>query len=157
MVFYVALLALFTVALVNLLFMLLRSNASFQAARSVNRAAIVSVERMTREIRGATRLIESGSASVFGTNPGRLVLETSEGTTATTSEFYVESGALKLKQNGVVLGALTPSGATVTSLIFRKLEHATSTAVKMELTVSAGSGAASRSDSFYSTIVLRGS
>ena len=110
---------------------------------------------MTREIRAARGI--NAAQSSLGVNPGRLTLLTKDsGGADTTVEFYVENGALKIKEGGVAMGALTSSSTEVTNFVVRSLSNPKSSAVKAELGLNATRGGISKSGNFYNTILLRG-
>ncbi len=157
-VLYVALLGLVLVMIVNVLLILSRGRASLVASKNINNSAITTMERLTREIREAAEIKEAVGESVFNTNPGELWLESPDTTgIATTTRFYLSGGKLFISKNGSTLGALTVNGTTVAGLVFRKIDTSTSTAIKVELQLRSGSGAASHTENFYTTTVLRGS
>lgn len=154
--FYVAILALSLLAVMQTLAVVTRSYAVFRAAGRIERDAALSLERMMREIRDANDIAAAGSA--FGAHPGRLLLNTTTAAGAARAvEFYVNSGALSLKEDGVISGPLTSGNTTVSNLVFRNIATARSKGVKIEMTISSGSGAAARSENFYATAVLRNS
>ena len=156
--FYVALLALSLLVVMQTLLVLTRSYAAFRAAGRIERDAALSLERMVREVRGANNIADAGS--VFGVHPGRLRLNTTTAAgAARTVEFSVSGGALLLEEaeDGTAAGALTSSTTTVSNLVFRKITTTRSQGVKIEMTLSSGSGAAARSERFYATAVLRNS
>lgn len=154
--FYVALLALSLLVVMQTLVVLTRSYTTFRDAERIERDAALSLERMVREVRGANNIADAGS--VFGVHPGRLRLNTTTAAGGTrTVEFSVSGGALLLTEDGAALGALTSSTTNVSSIVFRKITTARSQGVKIEMTLTAGSDAAARSENFYATAVLRNS
>lgn len=154
--FYVALLALSLLVVMQTLVALTRSFAVFRAAAQIEQSAALSLERMVRVTRDANDISDAGS--VFGAHPGRLRLNTTTATGAARAvEFSVNGGALTLIEDGTVAGFLTSSTTNVSNLVFRKITTARSKGVKIEMTLTAGSGAAARSENFYTTAVLRDS
>lgn len=156
MIIYSAILSVLTAVTINATFSTIRSFAEFRVARDLNYSATSLLERMTREIRSAYGI--DGAQSTLGTNPGRLTLLIKDsGDVNTTVEFYVENGTLKIKEGGVVMGALTSSSTAVTNFTVRSLSNPKSSAIKTELRLTATRGGVSKSGNFYSTILLRGS
>ena len=154
--FYVAILAMLVLAVLQALIPLGRSFRTLSANTSINTTAQVALERMVREIRGGTSVDLANST--LGSSPGVLQLNTLDsGGNATTVQFYLSGTTLRLKEAGIDSGPLAPSSARVTSLIFRKITTSNSQAVKVEITVESGSGASYISKKFYTTAVLRGS
>lgn len=149
-VVYIAVLAVFSVIAVNAIIIILGSFRHLRAERTVNTAAGVAFERMVRD----TRTAESVTTlqSTFDTNPGRLTLVNPD---TGTTEFYIENGALKVKESGVYAGTLTASTTVVDNLVFRFINHGTVQGVRMELTLhDIRESTASRQ--FADTAVLRG-
>lgn len=154
--FYVALLALSLFVVMQTLLVLTRSYATFRAVGRIERDSALSLGRLVRETRDANNIADAGS--VFGAHPGRLRLDTTTAAgAALTVEFSVNGGALLMTENGVALGALTSSTTNVSNLVFRKITTARSQGVKIEMTLSSGSGAAARSENFFVTAALRNS
>lgn len=153
---YVGLLALVLVTVANTTLLMSRAYRELRASRHIQSSAVTALDRMVRDIRNA-RSVTVG-ASTLGVTPGVLTLET---TTATgspqTFQFYISNGALRMKQDGGDIGPLTLPGVSVSSLIFRHFVTAVSQAVKIELTLSSGTGSSTRIANFYSTARLRGS
>lgn len=120
---------------------------------ALQNSAIVAMDRMEREIRNATSV--TLASSTFNTNPGRLTLAGKDASGANlTVEFYVESGAIKLRWNGVAVGALTDPSVSVSNLIFRRLTNPNSDAIKIEATFSDTSATMNRADKYYSTVIV---
>lgn len=156
MLFYIALLSLALLAVTETLILVTRSYGNLRSVQRIEQEAGVSLERMVREIRDAQSV--NGASSVFDSHPGKLLLNTTNASGATrTVEFFLDNGKLSLKENGVVLGALTSAKTGVTNLIFRTITTARSQAVKIEMTLQSGNGSALRTEHFYATAVLRDS
>jgi type II secretory pathway pseudopilin PulG len=156
MIIYVALLALMFLAIMNAVLGMGKGVAVLGAARMLNNSALSSMERMVREIRQASS-VDQGQ-STFNANPGKLVLNTTDsGGNSTTVEFSVSSTTLIVKQGGITLGPLTIGSTTVDSLIFRSIATSTSQAVRVEMTLTSQGISQSKTGTFYSTAVLRGS
>ncbi len=119
--------------------------------RSVNHAAQVALERITRDIRGATTV--NAAQSTLGTSPGVLTLTNA----ATTTRYSVSGGALLLEVDGVTLGPLTGSGVTVEDFTLNRYVGTSTELVRVKLTLSAVTKAASTTRTYYTSAVLRGS
>ncbi len=156
MLIYATILSILTIVTINATFSSIRSFAEFRVARDLNSSASSLLERMTREIRMAHAI--DATQSSFNVNPGHLTLLTKDSSGAdTTVEFYVENGALKIKEGGAAMGALTSSSTAVTNFTVRSLSNPNSSAVKAELGLTVTRGKISKNGNFYTTIVLRGS
>lgn len=119
--------------------------------RSLTESASVSLERIVRAVRSADSIDIAGST--FGISPG--VLELTEG--ATTTVFSLASGRLTMSINGANQGPLTSGAVTVEELTFTRYAGAVSELVRVALTLSAVSDAASSTRTFYTSAVVRGS
>lgn len=121
----------------------------------INSSAMAALERMTREIKGATS-VDQGQ-SVFGVHPGTLVLNSENASgTPMTIEFYVSSSTLMMKRDGVPIGALTRSDVSVDTLLFSYHSNLRSALVTVEMTARSGTASTTRSASFFGSGVLRG-
>ena len=156
MLIYTAILVILAMVVVNVFLGLRRSTTALSATQVIESSAIISLERMTREIRDATS-VDTG-LSTLGTSPGVLQLNTTDaGGTPTTVQFYVSGRALRIKEAGTDIGPLTATTTRITNLVFRKITTAQSQAVKIEMTLESGTSTSYRQKKFYSTVVLRGS
>jgi Tfp pilus assembly protein PilW len=118
--------------------------------RELAESARASLERIERDIRNADSI--NTALSTLGSNPGVLVLTG----TGTTTKFYVSSSTLMLNVNGVDLGPLTSDAVTVRSIVFNRYVGTTTDLVRVTLTLSAVSKAASTTRTFYTSAVVRG-
>lgn len=118
--------------------------------RAVNHSAMVALERIGSELRNGLS-INTGQ-STFGTSPGALTIV--YGTT--TSNFTISGGRLIFTQNGTAVGPLTSSDVTVESFIVNRYVGTTTELVRVSLTLSGHSKAASTTRTYYTSAVLRG-
>lgn len=117
--------------------------------RTLAHAANVTLERMVRDIRGASSIDSAQSA--FGTSPGMLTVSTG----ATTTQFSVSSGNIVVSVNGSELGPLTSDDVSVENLVFTRYLGTSTEMVRVALTLHAESDAASTTRTFYGGAVLR--
>lgn len=148
MLIYISILAVIFVLVVQTVLSYTGSYRNLGALRAAEHTGIDAMERITREIRGAT------SASTL--TAGELTLTTTSNGVSTTTRFYVQNSVLKVDVNGVYSGPLSVSNSTVTSLTFSSYSNTNSTAVKVDLTVVGSSGSVSKTKTYHSTIVLKG-
>ena len=152
--FYVALLSFALLMVSQTVLVMLRSVETLRASAHLTQDAGASLARLGREIRGAASVTDA--TSIFNTSPGALALQTTDASgAAKTVEFKVFGNALYLFENNLSLGALTGSSTALTNLVFRKIATTASAGVKIEMTLRSTVGAASSTESFYSTVVLR--
>jgi len=155
MVIYVAILAVISIVVINMLLSFTGTYKTIVAMRAAENSGIDSMERMTRDIRAASS-VDTGN-STLGTSPGVLTLVSSSGAgTSTTTKFYVSSGVLKVNVNNEYIGPLTGSNASTTSLVFRLLDNGYSKAIKIDLSIDGQVGGITKSKTYHSTIILRG-
>lgn len=148
MVVYVAILSFVMVVVVNVILALGASWNSLRVSRDINEAALVSLERMGRDIRKALD-VDTG-ASIFASHPGVLVLSGSP-----EIEFSLEDGSLIIREDGIDLGALTKSTVDVTNLVFRFVSGSTHRGVRIEMTIEGARGKIVKTKNFYLFVTLR--
>jgi type II secretory pathway component PulJ len=156
MIVYVVVLASVFVLVVNTLLVVTRSYSSVKITNDLNNSSLIFFDRVIREIRRAESI--DLAQSVFGSSPGRLVLNTTDSLDdPLVLDFYVDNGNLKLDKDAVLSGSLTSDTVTITNLVFTDTSTTTSASVKIELTLEATNGGTTRTENFYSSAVLRGS
>lgn len=157
MIIYIAFFSILSTLAVESTMMVMKSFYALRLTQSVSQSATVALERLSREIRNAYDY--DAVQSTFGTNPGRLMLNTKDaGGANTTMEFYMSAGKqLGLREGGADKGVLVTKSVTLTNLIFRSIVTPNSKAIKIEATLQDSRGATVQSVKFYDTIVLRGS
>ena len=154
MLIYIAILVLMLAVIMNMVVSVVRSGRIINALRNVENSAIVSLERITRELRQAESV--NVSLSTLDSNPGKLVLEGIDETgSPRTVEFYLSLGRLFLKENGVDVGTLSQSDTQVSILIFRHFAGPNSEGIRIEMTLESGTSTYYRSEKFYSSAILR--
>lgn len=122
-----------------------------QAERALNNSATITFEKIVRDIRVASS-VDSG-LSTLGTSPGALVLNQG----ATTTSFYIATGTVAVSVNGVEKGPLTTNSITIDSLIFTSYSGTNSDLVRIQMTLSVNTQAASSTRTYYTSAVLRSS
>ncbi len=154
MLIYIAILVLILAVIMSVVISMVRSGRIINALRNIETSAIMSTERLARELRQAES-VNVGS-SIFGSDPGKLVLEgvDSLGNPRTVA-FHLSSGTLMLSENGVDTGALSQSNARVSSLIFYPFSSPDATGIRTEITIESGTSTHYRSEKFYSSTILR--
>ena len=156
MLFYVALLSLSLLAVMQTLVVVTRSYGVFKAAQHIEQEASAAGERMIREIRDANGINDAGSA--LSSHPGKLLLTSTDASgVPRTVEFSLSGSQLSLKENGVVTGLLTSPKTSISTLVFRKITTTRSKGIKIEMILQAGSGVASTTEKFYITAALHDS
>ena|SRR3989344_2174962 len=155
MIIYTAIVSLLTLTVVNSIIQLNTAYRQFKVVRTIGQSATFSMERISREIRGASS-VDIGQ-SILDVNPGVLQLKQVTGGVTRLVKFYLDGDIIKISENDVEEGPLTSNRASVTNLVFRLIVTPNSEAVRVEMTISASTNSYSKSEKFYDTIVIRGS
>lgn len=154
-IIYIAILAALAVTFVHLLFTMARAYTEFQLERSLTSSATLGLERLVREIRQAKSV---DPLSTLGSHPGRLLLNTTDQTgAATTIDFYLLNDTLMVKEGAGQAASTTAKNVNADNLVFHQINAANSSAVKIEMILTAARGTITRAEKFYATAVLRGS
>jgi len=150
MLVYIAILGVLTVVVINTVLSLAQSFSSIKVSRNINNSALSAFERVVRDIRDADAIDVANST--FDVHPGRLTLTKG----ATTTEFYLDGGSLKIRENSIGAGVLTKQNTTVTNLVFRhSIVASTFESIKIEMTLSGSQGSLIKTENFYTAAVLR--
>jgi prepilin-type N-terminal cleavage/methylation domain-containing protein len=150
MLIYLAILVVIFLLIVQTVLSYTRSYRQLFVLRALDRSAYNSFERMTRDIRSATSITSTSTAGTL------VIAETSSSGVSTTTKFYISNGKLLVDVNNVLIGPLTVKSTQVTSLTFQQLAGTTS-AIKIDMALTATSGPVSRSKLFHTTVLLQGS
>ncbi len=154
MIIYVALLTSVTTLVVNGLVTMSKTYNDLRLSKNVTTSANSALTRMVYEIRQAQSV--DATQSTFITSPGQLTLNTTPaGGSQTTVKFYLQNGVLKSMVGGVEEGQLTLSNTTVSNLIFSRIQNSVSQAIKISLTLQSTVGSKTKTETFYTTAVLR--
>lgn len=155
-VVYASLVALLLLVIVEMTMSIASSSKKSGTYLDVNSAAVAAFGRFSRDIRRATAVDDI--ASTLDASSGRIVLQMkrTDGSNDVTS-LYLDGGVVKENLNGSYVGDLTPDGIEVSNLTFRLFRVASTTAVRVEMTVAPEEKSEVPAINFYGTYVLRGS
>lgn len=154
MIIYVSILSLVMFVVVNTFISFGGTYREVRMHRAIDTSALTSLERMTRDVRGATNIVIN--QSTLGSTPGVLVLNAVDGAVSTTTRFYVDDGVLKVDVNSVYSGPLTLTQTSVTSLSFNRLVSTSSEAVKIDMTLQYVYGSTTKTKNYHTTVILKG-
>jgi type II secretory pathway pseudopilin PulG len=145
-ILYSAIIAVASIYIIGSILILTKIFGDIRLRSSINISARTAMERMIREIRSAESI---DTASIFGSHPGYLKLNTLDNLGNPTSiEFFLGGTSLMVKEGTSQPESLTASNINVLNLVFRQISVATTTkAVKIELEISL--------EKFYDTAILR--
>lgn len=151
MLVYISLLVIVSGGALTVLFSMSDQISEGRAQRTLTQSAQVALERMLAEIRVAD-LVDLPSSTLV-TSPGTLVLTQGASSTA----FQVSGGVITMTTDGVSQGQLTADAVSVDALRFYHYDNGTTELVRIDLTLTATSGAAAVTRTFEAATVLRGS
>jgi Tfp pilus assembly protein PilW len=155
MLIYIAILILVLIVLIQVMMSFSTNYKKVSTLRLIDRSATETLERITRDIRNASSV--TLASSVLGAHPGELTIVASQSSVSTTTRFYIGSGTVRVDVNGTYIGPLSTDTVTVDNLVFKVLTTSASTAVKIDMTLSASYNGVSESKDYSSTIILKGS
>jgi type II secretory pathway pseudopilin PulG len=150
-IIYVAVLAIVSVLVVQVLMVMSRSFLEFRIARAATAGGTAAMERVIREVRWAASI--NVSDSLAGSHPGRLTLRRATGETVV---IYAENNQLYIIENNVT-SSLLPARVSVTDFRVWLLDNSRSEGVKIELAVESGQGQKTRQAKYYSSAILKDS
>ncbi len=156
-VIYVGLLAIFTVAVMNVFISITKVYKNVQAIRKIENTALFAMDRMTREIKNATTI--DSANTIWGTSTtATLSLNTTNASgTNEILRFYKSGTAMYMNRNGSLVGPLSSTGVIVSNLKFEQISASSSQSVRITLTLETGTSTSYFNKTFYNTATLRGS
>lgn len=157
MIVTIGLVSLLLLAIVNVSFSIGTSHRRARTYLEINSSALSAFSRFSRDIRRASSVDVVNST--LGASSGRIVLnmKKDDGSNDVTT-FYLAGDRVREIFNGNFMGDITPGPMNVSNLTFRLFATATSTAVRVEMTVAPDDiNSLVPAVNFYGTYVLRGS
>lgn len=156
MIVYVAVATILLLVMVQSALIMGNIHKRSRAFLDINAAALTAFSRFSRDIRKATSIDTVNST--LNASSGKLVLlmRKADGSNDTTV-LYLSEAKVKVDENGVYKGDLTQDNMAVSNLTFRKFTNASSTAVRIEMTLAPDASSTVPALNFYGTYVLRGS
>lgn len=156
MVVSAALVALLLLVIINTAIVISRSHQRSRVYLDINASAVGAFSRFSRDLRRATAV--DAVNSTLGASDGKIVLQMKrdDGSNDVT-EFALIGERVRETFNGSIVGDLTPASMSVSNLTFRLFQVATTTGVRVEMTVAPDASSTVPALNFYGTYVLRGS
>lgn len=156
MLVYIGLMALILLIVIQSALAISKTSKRSRSFLDINAAAVSAFSRFSRDIRRATSI--DTVQSTLGASSGKLVLNLRQtnGTNSTLT-FYLSEAKVKIAENGAYTGDITEDNMTVSNLTFRKFSVASTTAVRIEMTLAPDASTTVPALNFYGTYVLRGS
>jgi len=151
MLVYIALLAGFSLLVVAVILSLGKNYNEMRAAQHLTGDAMLIIDRLGYEIRRAES-VDTGD-STLDSSPGRLSLVAEDDDEETT--ITLESGTVRIAQDGVETGALNGEHTEVISLVFRQVGSGASSGIRTEFALLSSDGAATSTENFYTFFVMR--
>lgn len=153
LIIYIGILSFISVTVITTLFSFVNSYRNVSALRLAENSGVYAMERIYRDTLFSSSVDDTNST--FDTSPGVLTLVATDGDISTTTRFYVQDGILKVNVNGSYIGPLNGNGTQVTNLVFRLSNSGISSAVRVDMTISATSGSVTKQKTYHRTVVLR--
>ena len=157
LVVYVGLISILLLLIAGTTYTMIKTSRRSRAFLDVNSAAISAFSRFSRDIRRATSVDTVNST--LGASSGKLVLnmKKSDGTNDVTTFYLSDDAKVKISQNGTFEGDITQDNLAVSNLTFRKFSVASTTAIRVEMTLAPDASTTVPALNFYGTYVMRGS
>jgi type II secretory pathway pseudopilin PulG len=153
---YAAILSMVVVLVIGSLLIITRSLSDVRASRDIIITAEIALERISREIRLADSIDQSGS--IFGSHPGYLKLNTIDSDTgaSTTIEFFLDGSDIKVQKGENMAETLNTGNVSVSRLVFYRINaSSTSEAVRTEIEFRTSNSSGEKREEFFNTIILR--
>ncbi|MEK7500113.1 MAG: hypothetical protein AAB649_05920, partial [Patescibacteria group bacterium] len=156
MLISIGIITLLLLVIIEISFSISKSHERSRDFLEINSASVGAFSRFSRDIRRATTVDTVNST--LGGSQGKLVLnmKRDDGTNDVTT-FYLEEEKVKERFNGTVVGDLTPAVMSISNLTFRLFTVASTSAIRVEMTIAPSASSTVPAVNFYGTYVLRGS
>ena len=151
-IIYMAITTMVLVFVVNMMIFTSKTFNGFKISRDIKNSATISMSRMVNEIRKAKSIDEG--LSLFNNPNGKLALNMTSGDKTT---FFIDSGVLKIENNGMIEGSLSLNDTFISNLVFKMIDNTQGQAIKIEMTIRDKENGFTKSKNFYMTTVLLGS
>jgi type II secretory pathway pseudopilin PulG len=148
LIFYMAIFAVLSVALINSLLTMTRSFRETSTYGELVQSGSI-MERIAREVRSATSI-----NTISGSDLKLNTLDSAG--SAKTVEFLLAGSNIELLENNALTGNLNSTTISITALSFTRITTAEGEAVKILLTLRSNNDPAAHVYDFYDTVVLRG-
>jgi hypothetical protein len=133
---YIAVFVFMSMVIVSLILTILETGRRVTPLNDLSRTAVSSLEFITREIRKSN------------------TVDVSTGTFDTT-RVYLDSGVIKIDEDGVYTGPLSSNDVVVNALTFTLATSTKQDLIRIKMEATAGEGKYQRSETFYSAVKLR--
>ncbi len=147
-IFYVALFAVMSVAVINAMLIMSRSFRERLITSDLTEGGNV-MERMVREVRKANDITSISSTDLN-------LSTTDDSGNSKTLEFLQSGNNIQLLENGVLTGNLNSPNLYVVSLSLTQITSTNGKAVKISISVRSNNDQAGRAVDFNDTVALRG-
>lgn len=155
--FYISAFIVILGIVINGTFLMLNVYSSIKISENINKTAIDILERMTKEIRGAKSI--NTERSVFNSDDGVLSLNLNEDLVSPSKiEFFLENGILKFNKDfSSTSFNLSSNNVFVKKMNFKVVDSGISKLIKIELEIESQYKEKIKDETFYDSIVMRGS
>ena len=161
MIIYLAIMTVVTIAMVRALVVVFSSNRASFADSNIRNSAYSAMENMIREIRGS-QSIDVVNSVLYPSQTGILQLNQVDASgnpyivrfsTSSNLSLNLSEGSTSVS----LIGPITSNGTKVMNLIFTPINTGNSQAVRIQMNLSATANGQTKSQWFYSTVILRDS
>lgn len=161
MIIYIAIMTIITTALMRSLVVVFNSNRASFADTNIRNSAYSAMENMIREIR-SSQSIDKVNSTLYPSQSGILQLNQVDSAGNPYIVRFSTSSNLSLNfsegsTTASLLGPITLNGTKVMNLRFTPINTGNSQAVRIEMNLSATVNGQTKSQWFYSTVILRDS
>jgi len=151
-IIYITITTIVLVFIVNLMLSSSSAFKNFKVSRDIKNSAIISIDRIVNETRKAVS-VDDG-LSLFNNPNGKLTLNMPDGSKMV---FFLDSGILKIENDGVIEGSLSLHDVFISSLIFKMINNTKGKAIKIEMNIRDKENDFIKSENFFMTVILQGS
>lgn len=152
-IIYASVLGMITLVMINGVLALTGSYRNLSVMRNIEHTAMDVLERLSRDIRGATSV--NAAQSVFNSSNGILTLVSTDSGVSTTTKYYLANGVVNLDVNDVFSGPLSSVSSTITDMTFYLISTENSSAVRIDLTVQSTDGNITKVKTYHNTVTLK--
>jgi len=156
LVVYTALVTMIGGLVLGLMIPMYRAGVESRISRRINASGALMMERLIRESKDAESIVMA--SSTFNTNPGVLVIRTTNASTSGgTMKFSLSNGRGLLTFGDDTSQFLTSSQTNISELTFWYLVSSSSEATRVKISISDTRASSTKARDFFDTAVLRGS
>ncbi|MFA6999648.1 MAG: prepilin-type N-terminal cleavage/methylation domain-containing protein [Candidatus Paceibacterota bacterium] len=152
-IIYLAIFTIISIVVINSFIIILASFSTIRTNQDLLTSGETAMNRLSYEIRQAKNVDLTNS--IFDSDSSVLRLNSTDGTSYITFDKNIDE--LEILKNGALFGNLLVQNISLNKLVFRHIITAHGEAVKIEIELQDTRSKVAKTESFYDTVVLRGS